>query len=101
MKILQKVCLVLLMGTFSSVYGGGCGDGDVKELINWTKRDVYQCKYDAKKGNVSAQNNLGDMYKNGKGVPKDYKEAVKWFKLAAKKRKCFSTKQFRSYVQKG
>ena len=85
MKILQKVCLVLLMGTFSSVYGGGCGDGDVKELINWTKRDVYQCKYDAKKGNVSAQNNLGDMYKNGKGVPKDYKEAVKWFKLAAKK----------------
>jgi len=66
MKILQKVCLVLLMGTFSSVYGGGCGDGDVKELINWTKRDVYQCKYNAKKGNVSAQNNLGDMYKKVK-----------------------------------
>ncbi len=23
------------------------------------------------------------MYANGRGVPKDYKEAFKWFKLAA------------------
>ena len=31
----------------------------------------------AKKGNGEAQFSLGDMYISGKGVPKDYKEAVK------------------------
>ena len=30
-----------------------------------------------------AQNNLGLMYENGLGVPKDYDEAVKWYRLAA------------------
>ncbi|MDB4130150.1 sel1 repeat family protein, partial [Amylibacter sp.] len=30
-----------------------------------------------------AQSNLGVMYKNGKGVLKDYNEAVKWFRLSA------------------
>ncbi len=31
----------------------------------------------------AAQYNLGMMYKNGEGVPKDYKEALKWYRLAA------------------
>ena len=30
-----------------------------------------------------AQNNLGEMYANGRGVPKDYGEAIKWYRLAA------------------
>jgi TPR repeat protein len=30
-----------------------------------------------------AQFNLGWMYTNGKGVPQDYSEAVKWFRKAA------------------
>ena len=32
---------------------------------------------------IKAQYFLGVMYENGIGVPKDYKIAVKWFKLAA------------------
>jgi TPR repeat protein len=31
-----------------------------------------------------AQNNLGVMYQNGRGVQKDYNEAVKLYQLAAK-----------------
>ena len=31
---------------------------------------------------ASAQNNLGFMYAEGKGVLQDYKTAVKWYKLA-------------------
>ena len=38
----------------------------------------------AKQGNATAQFNLGVMYANGQGVPKNYKTAVKWWKLAAK-----------------
>ena len=37
----------------------------------------------AKLGDAIAQYNLGLMYEQGKGVPKDYKEAVKWFTKAA------------------
>ena len=31
-----------------------------------------------------AQNNLGWMYKNGQGVPRDYTRAIKWYRKAAK-----------------
>ena len=34
----------------------------------------------AAQGNAAAQNNLGWMYENGQGVPKDYDEAVKWYR---------------------
>ena len=37
----------------------------------------------AEQGNVSAQYNLGLMYKNGFGVAKDYGEAVRWYRKAA------------------
>ena len=37
----------------------------------------------AEQGNAPAQYNLGLMYARGEGVPQDYTEAVKWFRLAA------------------
>ena len=37
----------------------------------------------AAKGEAWAQYALGDSYRNGKGVPQDYAEAVKWYRLAA------------------
>ena len=37
----------------------------------------------AEQGYAYAQNNLGVMYANGRGVPKDDAEAVRWFRLAA------------------
>jgi hypothetical protein len=37
----------------------------------------------SEQGNVAAQNNLGDMYFNGRGVPNDDKKAVAWYRKAA------------------
>ncbi len=37
----------------------------------------------AEQGDASAQYNLGAMYREGKGVLRDHKAAVKWFTLAA------------------
>ncbi len=37
----------------------------------------------AEQGDAAAQNNLGGMYAEGKGVPQDYTEAMKWYRLAA------------------
>ena len=38
----------------------------------------------AQQGDANAQSNLGQMYRQGKGVPQDDKTAVKWYTLAAK-----------------
>jgi len=37
----------------------------------------------AEQGNARAENNLGVIYENGKGVPPDLNQAVKWYRLAA------------------
>ena len=37
----------------------------------------------ADQGNADAQFALGTMYSNGRGVPQDYAEAVKWYRKAA------------------
>jgi len=46
-------------------------------------RAVAACRRLAAQGNARAQNNLGFIYNNGYGVPQDYKEALKWYRLAA------------------
>ena len=63
MKILQKICFVLLLATFSSVYAGSCFD-------NVT--DINDCRGIAEQGNARAQYNLGMVYGNGEGVPQGY-----------------------------
>ena len=73
MKILQKICFVLLLTTLSSVYAGNC----------FEDKDIEDCRVKAEQGDSSAQYNLALMYSNGKGVPKDSKEGVKWYRLAA------------------
>jgi len=37
----------------------------------------------AEQGHAGAQNHLGELYAEGKGVPQDYQEAMKWYRLAA------------------
>ena len=44
---------------------------------------VEACRTAAEQGNARAQYNLGLMHDNGKGVPQDDGEAVKWYRLAA------------------
>ena len=76
MKILQKICFVLLLGTFSSAYGGDC----------FKDKDVDDCREKAEQGIPLAQSVLGYMYNEGIGVPQDYKESVKWYRKAAEQR---------------
>ena len=48
-----------------------------------TSSQVYWKKRAAELGHASAQDDLGDMYYDGNGVPQDYTEAVKWYRKAA------------------
>src|SRR4030095_1164368 len=65
---LQVMFLVLLV-----VWGVGIW---VLDFFDSTKKRATQ-------GDAVAQNNLGSMYVEGKGVPQDYTEALKWYRLAA------------------
>jgi TPR repeat protein len=37
----------------------------------------------AEAGDEAAQNNLGILYREGKGVSQSYSDAIKWFQLSA------------------
>jgi hypothetical protein len=57
-------------------------------LLIWFAGSSYGQSFDetkllAEQGDVTAQLNLGNMHYNGDGVPKNYIEAVKWYRLAA------------------
>ena len=47
--------------------------------------DQQQLMRLAAQGNASAQNQLGQIYANGRGVPQDYSTARKWYEKAAAK----------------
>ena len=62
--------LVLL---FAALLVAGCGEAS----------ELSELRAKAVGGDAKAQNNLGNMYYNGEGVPEDHKEAVKWYRKAA------------------
>src|SRR5262245_31374536 len=45
--------------------------------------DLARTRRLAEGGDRTAQSNLGHRYDEGKGVPKDYAEAVRWYRKAA------------------
>jgi TPR repeat protein len=49
---------------------------DYAAAAHWYRRAADQ-------GNSEAQNNVGWLYENGRGVAQDYGEAMRWFRLAA------------------
>ena len=54
-------------------------NGKTKDLM----KAVKYYRIAAERGDAWGQNNLGVMYRDGKGVTQDYAEAVKWFRKAA------------------
>jgi TPR repeat protein len=67
----KSLLAVLIAGMICLLFTG-CGRDELSAL-----------RQKAQQGNAVAQLDLGRALYNGTGVPKDYKEAVKWFRLAA------------------
>ena len=65
--------------------GEKLSEEEIKEKLEVAKvkADFNKWKSLAEQGNSEAQYNIGRMYYKGDGVPKDYKEAVKWYRKAA------------------
>ena len=86
MNILSVSLLAALLLTLN-----GCGEKASTEAsppamaVNKSKvEDTFsKVQKEAEAGNADAQNNLGWIYSNGHGAPKDDQAAMKWFRLAA------------------
>ena len=55
----------------------------------------------AEQGDIRAQTLLGNIYAEGKGVPEDYAEAVKWYRKAAEQGDAGAVKWFRKAAEQG
>ena len=77
---------IILAASFCMV--GAQSHAGLQEGISAYKNGDYraalkQFKPLAAKGDMAAQNSLGDMYANGNGVTQDYKQAEIWYRKAA------------------
>ena len=45
--------------------------------------EIERLRWAAEQGDAFAQNDCGLIHATGKGVPRDYQEAAKWYRLAA------------------
>ena len=61
----------------------GCGQDDNQPTSEGTTKTQADLIKAAEQGDAVAQFNLGVMYYGGEGVPQDYEEALRWYKLAA------------------
>jgi TPR repeat protein len=52
-------------------------------VLHAQSTDLTTLKQRAQQGDATAQLNLGIMYDIGQGVPQDFGEAAKWYRLAA------------------
>ena len=71
-------CIAVVAGVAITrqVYSGKANElGLAKEASEYRTR--------AEEGDVKAQSKLGYMYSHGQGVPKDYAEALRWYRRAA------------------
>ena len=92
MKILQKICFVLLLTTFSSVYGDSCFE---------KPHNVDDCRVRAEQGDSYAQYKLGNMYEKGFGVEQDYSKSRMWYRKSADQGSSLSQYKLGNMYEKG
>src|SRR5258707_1965827 len=74
---------LLTLAFVGSVIAGQMEDGQAAYDRGDFAEALNQWQPLAEQGIARAQNNLGVIYENGKGVPQDINEALKWYRLAA------------------
>ena len=81
--IITLFILGFIFGNFGIVWSGNFQQ-DLDEYKNFDyNTSLNELRTLAEEGNKVAQYNLGTMYRKGKGLPQDYKMAVKWYTLSA------------------
>jgi len=68
---------------------------------DYSKLDLATLQQKASGGDVGAEQQLGSDYANGLGVPRDYGQALTWYRKAADRGAAFSQNQLGYMYQKG
>ena len=82
-KLLLTFLIILFSLTSNVVWSADFQKGLTAYYAGDYATALREWKPLGEQGNASAQNNLGQMYRKGDGVPQDDKTAVKWYTLAA------------------
>jgi TPR repeat protein len=81
MKTKLKITLLFFLLTMFLITLIGCNNRNTN--VSENDETITDLIPKAQNGDAEAQCNLGACYYHGKGVPKDFTEAVKWFRKAA------------------
>ena len=57
----------------------------IEHVLTQEEIEFNNLKYAAENGDIAAQNNLGVAYDSGRGVERNFEEAVKWYRIAAER----------------
>jgi TPR repeat protein len=100
MKLKTLLLSLLLFGISASSFA------DFNDGLNAYKKGVYKTAFNewkplAEQGDADAQQKLGDMYRSGKGLPRDNKEAIKWHTRAAEQGNAWSQFQLGAMYENG
>ena len=72
----RVMCIAVTVAALSlAVLSSACSQEQISEQLALVRS--------AEQGDAAAQASLGFMYRNGEGVPQDYGEALRWYRLAA------------------
>jgi uncharacterized protein len=87
-EIMKPYLNLLVCSVFACFISFGGAKADYQKGLSAYEAGNYELAlkeflFEANAGNAEAQFELGNMYKYGEGVPEDYVEAVKWWRLAA------------------
>ena len=86
MKDLISTLCIMISFVFTGISVGWSSDvqkSSVANLKDLNNPALKEWKTLAEQGDLDAQMHLANVYREGKGVPQDYKTAVRWFTLAA------------------
>ena len=87
MKLLKIIILGLLLTGVNSAWASSADDAVQAYLRGEFNKAAVLLRPVAEQGDAQAQIYMGLLYERGKGVPQDYAESVKWYRLAAEQGK--------------
>ena len=62
---------------------GGCSPAETPETATRADAELESLRQRAEQGDAQAQYDLGFRHRTGQGVPQDFMEMVRWYRLAA------------------
>lgn len=103
-------CQLLLLGVVA-LFGASCSAAQPKVAVQPVMVQVPKSEVSspavqrlrtlAEQGNAEAQFNIGQAYEHGRGVPKDYAEALRWYRLAAEQGDSFAQFDLGNHYSEG